>query len=165
MPAANQPTGILSQPLARMRNLIAASPAFQAWVGASNSLEALPHVHLLSTTRKPSLPLCLIDLGDGFERVRTTLVNGRPFESSGQIVVYFRDLVAPGADPVDAAYAFTNRLGAVWQDFERLAGKPDRVGITQISLSSPPTRIEADRRQYAGDYFEAAMTCSFQLTP
>jgi hypothetical protein len=147
-----------------MRSMIASSSAFQAWLGAVDQVAAEARVHVLHTGRKPPLPLCLLDLGDQFERVRARIMNGRPFESTGQIVVYFRDVVPSGVDDVDAVYAFTNQLGAVWQDLEHLAGRPGMVGITAITLAVPPTRIESDRRQYAGDYFEAALSCSFRLT-
>ena len=157
--------GLLSQPLAYARVMIARSAAFQAWTGAADETAALAQVHLLHSTRKPTLPMCLLDLGDQFERSRTTILNGASFESLGQIIAYFRDVVDPGADELDATYAFTNRLGAVWRDLEALAGTPGLLGITNISLAVPPTRIEPDRRQHAGDLFEAALACTFRLTP
>ena len=156
--------GLLSTPLDRMRSMVAASPAYQAWIGAADATAALDRVFLLQTSRKPLLPLCLIDLGDQFERVRTRILNGRPFESAGQLIVYFRDLVPDGVDDIEAVYAFTNQVGAVWNDLEQLAGTRGMVGITGITLAVPPTRIEADRRQYTQDYFEIALACSFRLT-
>ena len=163
MPIA--PDGLLSLPLARMRAMVAQSAAFQQWVGASDAASALAHIHLLHSARKPALPICLLDLGDQFETTRTTLLNGCRFESAGQIVAYFRDTVPAGSADIDAVYGFCNRLGAVWRDLEVLAGTPDHVGIVSISLAVPPTRIEPDRRQHAGDLFEAALSCAFRLTP
>jgi len=145
--------------------MVARSPAFQGWVGASDEAGALAHVHLLHSSRKPALPICLLDLGDQFERTRTTLVNGRAFEAAGQIVAYFRDAVPSGVDDADAVYGFTNHLGAVWRDLETLAGTRGLVGIVSIALAVPPTRIEPDRRQHVGDLFEAALSCAFRLTP
>lgn len=64
-------------------------------------------MHLLHSSRKPALPICLLDLGDQFERTRTTLVNGRAFEAAGQIVAYFRDSVPEATDEIDAVFGFT----------------------------------------------------------
>jgi len=133
--------------------------------GPRDPAGALPSIHLLHSSRKPGLPLCLLDLGDQFETTRATIVNGTRFESAGQIIAYFRDAVPHGATEIDAVYGFTNRLGDVWHDLESLAGARGLVGITAIALAVPPTRIEPDRRQHVGDLFEAALSISFRLTP
>ena len=126
---------------------------------------ALAHIHLFSSARNPALPLCLLDIGEGLRRERSTIVNGRAFESEGQLVAYFRDAVPADLVDSDAVFRFTNHLGAVWADLESQAGRQGAVGITDITLSVPPTRIEPDRRQHAGDLFEAALSCGFRLTP
>ena len=162
---ATAPLGLLSEPLARLRTMLAESTAFQQWTGTADATAALAHIHLLSSARKPALPVCLLDLGEQFERTRTTILNGSRFESAGHLVAYFRAVVPDGTDDLDAVYTFTNHLGAVWRDLEALAGTNGRLGITTISLAVPPTRIEADRRQYGGDLFEAALSCAVRLSP
>ena len=154
----------LAKPLAQLREMIASTDAFQAWVAASDYPAALEKVHVLATERQPVLPLCLVDLSDGFERERMLITNARPFEQRGSLVAYFRDAVNPQHNDAEAAFAFCNRLGAVWADLEKLAGNRGMLLITSISLATPPTRIDLDRRQHAGDLYEAALNISFQST-
>jgi hypothetical protein len=158
------PEGILAEPLGKLRDMVASSPAFQAWVGAADYDEALERVHVLATVRNPAVPLCLVDLSDGFERERMLITNARPFEQRGSLVAYFRDAVDPTHSDAEAAFAFCNRLGAVWSELERMAGNPGALLITSIGLAAAPTRIEIDRRQHAGDLYEAALTITFQQT-
>lgn len=160
-----QPHGLLSVPLDRARQTLAMSAAFQNWVGVSTLQDALPFIHIFQTDQQTRPPFCILDLGHEFERQRTSLTNGRPFEPRGQVIAYFRDAVHSGDATPDHVYRFTNTLGAIWADLETLAGQSDTIGIENIKLLSPPTRIETDRRQYAGDYYECALGLSWRVDP
>jgi hypothetical protein len=153
------PDGILSLPLARLAAMIAASPAFVTWCNG-----ATDRIHLLATSREPLLPLCLLDLGDSFNRERVVLTPGRPFAQSGQLVAYFRDAVDQAHSDQDAAYSFCNHLGAVWADLEAMAGKPGFLSITSMTLLASPERIEAERRPHLGDLYEAVLGITWRAT-
>lgn len=155
---------MLSTPLVTLRAMLAASPDFQEWTNSSNDEEAKQRIHIMQSERNPTLPFCLIDIGDGFMRERVLIANRRPFAQSGQLVVYFRDAVDPSRNDSDAALQFCTQLGAVWSDLEMMAGDNGHLPITAITLAAAPTRSDADRRAHVGDYFEAALTIQWQAT-
>lgn len=157
------PEGILAEPLARLRAMVAGSAGWQAWTGAADADEAATSVHLLEAPREAATPLCLIDFADGFERRRLSITNGKPFAQRGALVAYFRDAVAADHDPVEAAYAFANRLGAVWRDLELSAGTAGALPATLITLAAAPRRSPSDRRGHA-DLFEAALALTWEAT-
>lgn len=158
------PTGLLSQPLVRLGQMVAESESFLTWTGAATVEAAKDHIHLLQSTRNPALPLCLIDYGDGFERERIGVAMNRPFEQRGTLIAFLRDQVDTGLDEADATIAFCNRLGALWNDLERMIVTEGRLLITNISLAANPARITSDRRPHVGDLFEAALSISWRST-
>lgn len=157
------PTGLLATPIARLRAMLAASSAFQAWCQATDATTALPHLHVLQAPRGAALPLAILDFGEGFQRKRQAISPGKPFaQVGGELLVAFRALVMAGDEAVDAAYAFCTQIGAIWADLERMAGLPDMLSITTIGMAAAPTRVEIERRSYAGDLFEAVLTIGWQ---
>ena len=158
------PTGLLSLPLVRLGQMVAESEAFLNWTGSANAEAAQEHIHLLQSTRNPELPLCLIDYGDGFERERIGVTMGRAFEQRGTLIVFLRDQVDTSLDEAEATIAFCNRVGALWNDLERMIVTDARLLITGISLAANPARIASDRRPHVGDLFEAALAISWKAT-
>jgi hypothetical protein len=152
------PSGFLSTPVASMRAMLAASPAFRTWVGAADADEALAHIYAIAAPRHEVLPMALIEVG---EHVRQrSLVAGRyAFENGpgSHLVVSFR-MDADGAEEPDAGYAFLNALGAIIVDVEKASGNQSAgiFTIPAISIAAPPQRIRAANRQSVGDYYEAA---------
>jgi hypothetical protein len=164
MPNAQSPSGLLTLPLVRLRQMVAECESFLAWTGAATSELAKDHIHLLQSTRNPALPLCLIDYGDGFDRERIGVSMNRPFEQRGTLIAFLRDQVDPALDEAEATIAFCNRLGALWQDLERMIVTEGRLLITSIGLAANPARITSDRRPHTGDLFEAALSISWRST-
>jgi len=156
--------GILAGPLTGLRALVARCPSFQRWVGAADHDAALPRIHLLETIPDPPLPLALIDLGDGFERERITLGVGRPFAQRGALMLYLQEVVPGGADELAAALGFCCRMGQVWAELETQRPEPGGLVITGINLAVAPTRIASERRDLAGDTYEAALSITWQAT-
>jgi hypothetical protein len=168
---AISPTGPLAAPLAALRQMIAASAAFQAWVGVTGQPDALARslerVHLLTNPSDADRPFAIIDFVD-LARERDRVINGRTFQlrSGSGLVVWFRADAGAGLDEPDASVDYCNRLGAVWEDLERAAGvttdptNPTALAINLIELAISPTRVEVEKRRRSGDYFEAALTVS-----
>lgn len=159
------PTGFLSRPLAMMRDMIAASAAFQSWTASADATEAATYVHLLAAPANAERPFALVDFGD-FVRERDAVQNGIRFRQrigGSNLVVWFQDDVAPQAVEPDATMEFCNQVGAVWADLELAAGKrnPETLNISQFELVAAPARVEEQDRQSVGDYFECAISPSF----
>jgi hypothetical protein len=164
MATTHAPTGLLSLPLTRLAGMVAECPSFLAWTGASSPEEAQDHIHLLQSTREPALPLCLIDYGDGFERERIGVAMNRPFAQRGSLILYLRDRVDPALEDRAVTVAFCNRVGALWDELERMIVTDGRLLITAIGLAANPTRVPSDRRAHAGDHLETALAITWQAT-
>jgi len=168
MPAPVTPAGLLSKPVNALRQLVANSSAFRDWVDAADVNAALLRVHIISTPRNPTSPFALIDFGD-FIRDREAVKGGIAFKqrSGSALVLYFRANVDEGTNEPDAALAFCNAIGAVWDDLERAAGVHANRSLPIISMEmlAPPARIVNEKRQQAGDYYECAISLSYSRQP
>ena len=156
------PTGILSEPLASLRDQLAACPAFQAWVGAVDTEAAKANVHLLVAPDEAGpYPLAIIDFGDTASE-RVTLLSGSRWalRSGSDLIILFR-AEATGEEP-DATFTFTNALGAVMAEMEATAGNYSNgtPGLVAIELVMPPTRTNEEKRATEGDFFEAGFSCT-----
>lgn len=157
------PVGILSEPLAALRRLVAASPAFQAWTGTGSADEAAQRVHMLVAPMSAPRPYALIDFGD-VARERTVITNRRTWQDRiGSTMLLWIQADAGGGEEPDSTIDFCNRVGAVMSDVETLCG--DRVngfpGLILIDLANPPLRVEEQDRQTQGDYFEVGMALTY----
>lgn len=150
-----------------MRELIAASPAFQAWTGTADATAAAARVHLLVAPPDSPRPLTLIDFGD-FARERVAVTNAAKWaqRSSSNLIVWFQADATAGEEP-DPTIDFCNQVGAVWADMEKMAGVYEKAAFPAnlIELASAPVRIEEEKRQTEGDYFECAISPSFTRQP
>ena len=155
----------LSETLVAARDLLAASPSFQEWVGSD---PASTSVHLLVARAQAPRPFALIDFND-FVRERDTATNRVRFRqrSSSALVVWFQADVPPSLDDADAALQFCSNLGRVWLDLELAAGsyQAPSLGVHLIELAVPPIRIAEEERETAGDFYEAALSVSFTRSP
>jgi len=155
------PTGILSEPLATLRLLVAACPAFQAWVGAASESEALDRVHLLVTPENPPHPLALIDFGDVARERQAVTTGGKwKMRSGSDLLLWFRS-EASGDEP-DATFTFTNAVGAILEEMEARAGAYalGYPGITSMEMPVPPMRTKEEDRPSEGDIFEVCFACN-----
>lgn len=155
------PTGILSEPLASLRDALASCPAFQTWVGAADADAAKASIHLLVAPEAGPYPLAIVDFGDT-ARQRNSTASGSKWviRPGSDLVLLFRD-EATGIEP-DATFTFTNALGAVMEELEQRSGVYANAtpGITEIELVLPPVRTIEEKRQTEGDFFEAAFSCT-----
>jgi hypothetical protein len=155
------PTGILSEPLATLRALLAACPAFQAWVGAASEAEALDRIHLLVAPAEGPYPLALIDFGD-VARERQAITNAAKWKmrAGSDLLLWLRS-EASGDEP-DATFTFTNAVGAILEEMEARAGDYSKgyPGLTAIEMPVPPQRTEEEDRPSEGDVFEVCFSCT-----
>lgn len=160
------PTGYLSAPLATLREMVAATAAFQSWLGVATEAAATPSVHVIATGQNPSRPLALIDFGP-WERERVAVTNGRQWQTliGSELVLYFRD--DAGETEPDAAYDFCNRCGAVLAELETIAGiyADETLSITRARMLAAPQRIDSHMRDTSGDYYEAAFALQYSRQP
>lgn len=162
------PEGILSAPLEAARRIIAGTLPFQAAVEADDVEAALERVFVITTPQAVVPTFCLVDLGD-FARDRAALTGNRQFQmrSPSSVVAYFAMPVAVGVEEPDACFAFTNWLGAIWEAIEKAAGDYSKgtLAVVSIELVAAPTRIPAEKRDRAGDFYEAAISLTFSRRP
>ena len=161
------PIGILSEPLATVRTMVAASVSFQAWVDAPDAMTASAAVYLVVSPRNPRARFALVDFGD-FARDRVAITNTRRFaqRDGSAILVYLRADVEE-ADNDDALLSFCNAVGGIWTGLEAAAGiiAERTLSIRSIELAIAPTRIVPEKRERAGDYFEAALSLTYARQP
>lgn len=119
------PTGFLSGWIARLRELVAASATFQAWVDVSSKEAAVARIHLAPVV-EPALPFAGVNYAekDGW-RLRKV---GEPsaYATSGMLDLYFcadvpAEYRAVGEES-NAFLWFTNKLGAILDDMGDLQG-------------------------------------------
>jgi len=154
------PTGMSGQQLAAIRNLIAASATFQAWVGAGSAADAAKAIYLdafrcegddLSEYR----PFALIqDAGQSHEAIAGGTRNH--FASAGTFVVVFEedvpaDYVGDEAEKIeDAGYWFRNKVDAVLA--EMMEGTGTYASLRSIEEEYPMTRNHKAKGK-RGDWF------------
>ncbi len=164
------PTGIISTPLERLRLLIAATAAFQAWAGASDAgsagrrgtlvdppapldadpwtvdqLRALRPFYWIDEWEAPSGPG-----GDGWIADRVSLDG---WSHGGKLIVWFEDNVAQGLSAGEAKVDFLNRVGAVLAELEALGdGNSAMLSIHRITRYDPYARCDTAEVESQGDH-------------
>ena len=163
------PTGILSLPLAALRELLLESATFRGWLGGLDDAQARARVFLIETSLNPPERLAMIGHGD-LSRDRRVVTPGRPFDQRADgstLWLYFRSDVAEGVDDEAALLEFTNAVGGVWEDLEKAAGSynPATLSIRSIELAIAPTRTEPKDQTASGDVFECTLTLTYTRQP
>lgn len=164
--------GLLSEPIANLREMLASSPTFQAWCGVDDETDpvaaARERVHVMVAPANAERPFAMVDFGE-FTRERTSLTNRTKFQtrSSSNLILWFQADAGSDLDEPDATIDFSNEVGSVWLDLELAAGNQNTptLALYQIELTVAPARVEEEKRATAGDYFECALACYFTRTP
>jgi hypothetical protein len=81
--------------------------------------------------------------------------------------LWFQSDVDQDLDDTDASFDLLNNVGAIWKDLELSAGihATPTLALSKIDLAVLPARVEYEKRETAGDYFECALACYFTRTP
>lgn len=169
-----EPAGPVSLKLQQLKDLLAASAAWQAWVGrAGNEQVAGEHVYLVDTPRsedpdgytlaqhKAMRPFARVDefeLEDkpgGQAWVARRVALGA-FTFAGKLILDFVDDVPEedAGDPVAAKLRFMNNVGLVLLDLLRLGGG-DGEGLSIHGVEKYLPFVRSDETELAtmGDYF------------
>ena len=157
------PSGILTEPLVALRNLVASSATFQVWTGTADATAAADRVHLLVAPVDATRPYALIDFGD-ITRERSVLQGGRLWQTRpGSTMLLWFQADGLGVVEPDASIDFCNKVGAIWEDMEKAAGNYSlsTMGVSLIDLPVPPQRTDPEVWDSAGDYFECCLSPSF----
>ena len=157
------PSGILTEPLVALRDLVASSVTFQTWTGSADATTAVARAYLLVAPANAPRPYALIDFGD-ITRERSVLNGGRSWQTrpGSTMLLWFQADGAGVAEP-DASFTFCNAVGGIWEDMEKAAGNYSlaSMGVSLIDLPVPPQRTDQEVWDSAGDYFECCLSPSF----
>jgi hypothetical protein len=155
------PANILSLPLAHLRTLIAACPAFQAWTGAANAAAAAARIHLVNLPEGDlTRPFALIGYG---EKWKYTKIADISFQARGELFVMFEDDVASAnqASEADAVIAFMNDVGATLAEMMDFSGWNGYLHIAEIEIGSVPERFTSEEGQMDEDYYRVEFVATW----
>ena len=100
-------TGPLALPMCKLRHLLASTSAFQTWVGAGTTLEALDSIYIAGVDSRPTRPFVVIGIAEfAFRRIAGGAADW--FQSEGGLAVRFENDIDSGDvdDWEDAETAF-----------------------------------------------------------
>ena len=164
------PEASLSLPFDRLRTMVANSVEFQTWRGVElepDPVEAAKaFIHLLETPApadkqrytKAELetlrPLALIGWprGAGLNLRRVAGGLGLTFLESMPLYLAFEDTVDTSGPIEDTFFTFTNHVGKVIADMEKLAGTDDFLALSNLAVDDF-WREDPDATTGSGDYW------------
>jgi hypothetical protein len=161
--------GSLAKARDNLRNALAASSAFQAWVGAADAAEALERIHLSALPLPPpqkgeyteaelaSVLPCAIVHTVAFSAIHDATGSAWEYTHGGSINVHF---IGP-ADSETAAYPgpcgrkFENVLGGILDDLEAIAGTSAGFAFSSAMMREEPERGHFEDLPTKADLFRA----------
>jgi hypothetical protein len=150
-----EPSGWISEPLERLRDLIADCTAFQTWVGAADAAAAKLHIHYHGYTGN-TRPFVVIGDMPGY-RIGLRDTHGTP-RLSGNL--WLAAEAAVGADYLrtddDAGLEFGNAWGAVLAEMVAKAGTGASYNMELASLErvDGPNRSSDEERAQGEDFIQ-----------
>ena len=140
------PTGPISKILDHAETLFAISATFQSCTGAIDADAAKAFIHLVEVSTDddspPTRPMMIIE-HDSYESERVAGGATNTYAHSGTITVWIEHVISE-ADEVDASHDFTNKVGAILQEIQDLAGSGTYLNVTNWDWLERPTRAEDD---------------------
>ena len=152
-------SGVLSLPLKYLRDTLAASASFQAWVGAADASAALAKILVVAGTTTGNY--AVVDWADNWQREATAFGARNHFEQTGDLGVLLMQGTIGGRPEDEAAWTFLNTIGAIVAEMEALAGTPGYLDIRRFGFISRPRRPETDEAQTDGDFYEAILRVEY----
>jgi hypothetical protein len=137
-------TGPLAVPAVKLRQLIAATPEFQAWVGAADATEAEASIHIGGVV-SPVRPFVVIRI-DAFDALRYAGGARSWFLPRGALRVLWEEgIAAENRDGhADAETAFLGGLDTILRAVLDLAGSDDHISLDAFDLIDDPARSADD---------------------
>lgn len=138
------PSASLSLSIDAARALIAATPTFQALVGADDATEALEFIYVGGIPKGTAAPVAMVDVGDDFNFAISAGGAANYFRDGGGIAFYLEaDIAEANRDGyTDAAYDFYNTVGGIVNDFDALAGTAGMLAVRNVSTKAGPFRSD-----------------------
>lgn len=158
---AVSPTGILSTPLDSLAELVASSTSFQTWVGALDATAAKAKVYRTARDQSGASawarPFALATIPSGWN-----LTDALQQYATGSMHLLFEDDVdsANAGSHEDAAYEFTNNVGAVIKEMIRNASSPGYLYVSGIEIVSGAQRACVEE---GSDYYQIWFRVAYGL--
>jgi len=154
-------SGGISLPLKYMKDTIAASSNFQTWVSAASAAAALAYIHVVVAPSGYTLPCAVVEWEAGMHWPKVSGGQQNFFDQSGKITVLFQEAIVQSTEE-NAAFAFTNTLGAIVDDIQAIAGQATYLNIDDIVLETIARPDEDERQTVGTDFYQSMMTFSFE---
>jgi hypothetical protein len=163
------PAGLLSEPIVALRDLVAASPTFQAWVGAADLDAAKLRARLVVTENQPARPFALVDFGKlTLERYAVTNRAGfQHKEGTSTLSLWFEANAVGALDDEGEFLTFANAVGAIIEEvaLSAIIQRGPGLIITEIDLDTPPSRVVNEKRKTEGDLLIASWVVTYTRQP
>ncbi|HEX8914416.1 MAG TPA: hypothetical protein VF796_18860 [Humisphaera sp.] len=174
MPVAAE--GPIAVHVAAVRELIAASATWRAWVGAASAADAAMSVYPVGLPPPPGRasfsredlrelrPFAVVNVGGRGEQFAFRRAALGQFVPGGTVLVGFEDevLVEDGRNFADHTYEFLNRVGAVVAEALE-AGEGGGFPVIQAARVSSPYRAKPEEVAARGDYLACGVAFDFGL--
>jgi hypothetical protein len=160
-----EPAGSVSLAQDRLRDTLAASTAFQTWVGAANATAAAARVYLddlpepagqedyTRAELEAYRPMAIIETDEeGFTYEHGATGDSFEFDVSGKLRLCLEQSVSEALanDNAELLLQFRNSYGQILDDLCDLAGTPGYLGIVRMRTYGP-FRMHPDRIPRQGD--------------
>lgn len=166
MPVA--PSGFVSLAVDRLRQTIASSTTFQAWVGVGTPALALPKLFVVQAPAGTSLPYAVFEVPNNHVERRLTRAryDNNLFEGEASIQVRFRGAITGGDTDQDSFYRQENTVDGICADIMALVGTILYDGslafpLARFDLVRSPKRPEEDEAKTKGDFYEDAIRFTY----
>ena len=153
------PDGVLSRPLHYLRETIAASETFRNWVGATTGTEEenLAAARLrVAIIRDSSGQLPIVTIGHGDQFGKQQIAGGlhNHLRLAGSLSMTIDAAVAAGDTDEIAAYKFENKVGAILDEMEAVAGTGGYLDISGWEIKDGPYFCPVDERDNSDNAVE-----------
>lgn len=149
------PVNGLSLPLSHMRDLLAATSAFQEWTGAADADEAKAHIYLVNLPQSDlQRPFALVGFSDKWKREKIAQYQ---YQTTGELYLTFEAdvAIADQGSESDAVFGFMNPLGAVIDEITAIAGTDNYLNVIEMEMPSLPMRTNSEDTEMDEDYYAA----------
>lgn len=156
--------GILTGPTAALRNMVAACPSFQNWVGAANATAALSSIHVqavsMSGQTPTERPFCIVFIPNG--SISTKLETGT-YQSGSLLQLWFEANVAEADrdNHTDAFYAFASYVERIIEELWSQVGGQNSLLIQTMEMSTAPARADLMENE---DYYQCLFDVRFGVS-
>ena len=160
------PAGLFSLPLYYLNQMVINSASFRTWTGTATPTLAQAYVHYFSAEASAIVrPMAVIGWEPGFSLDSDVGGSRNYFNCSGDLYIIFEATISSSLNEADAAFTFTNNVGAVLKDMTTLSGTAGYLDIGNIKLVEGPYRPHEDEAQTNADYFHIAFSIGWAGVP